>query len=66
MTAEILNNLHAEPQSSFMLRDILPGAGGRLTLGAMPLRIHGNRTVRGRGGRGTGRNGLQLGFQFEV
>jgi hypothetical protein len=27
MTAEILNQLHAGPQSDFLLRDILPGAG---------------------------------------
>jgi hypothetical protein len=26
MTAEILNYLHTEPQSDFLLRDILPGA----------------------------------------
>ena len=41
MTVEILNHLQAEPQSDFMLRDILPGAGwapyiGRDVVAAWP------------------------------
>ena len=66
MTAEILNHLHAEPQSSFMLRDILPGAAwapyiGRDLAGSWPS----NHSLDV-GAEEAGLNGSPRAFSFEA
>jgi hypothetical protein len=65
MTAEILNQLHAGPQSDFLLRDILPGAGWAPYIGRDAAEDS-QEPFEAEGDDGTSRNGLQLGFQFEV
>jgi len=66
MTVEILNNLHAEPQSSFMLRDILPGAGWAPYVGRdLTFARKSNRFVEVGADEG-GLNGVQIGFPLEA
>ncbi len=66
MTAEILNHLHAEVQSSFMLRDILPGAAWAPYIGRdLDDEWQANRMLAVDEEEG-GWNGLEYAFSFEV
>lgn len=67
MTAEILNHLHAEPQSSFMLRDILPGAAWAPYIGRdLALAWQSSNRLFEAGADEGGSNGLQYAFPFEI
>ena len=66
MTAEILNHLHAEPQSSFMLRDILPGAAWAPYIGReLSFARNSNRLVEVDADEG-GLSGPLYAFSFEA
>ncbi len=66
MTAEILNQLYAEPQSDFMLRDILPGAGWAPYVGRDVAVVWQAHRLLELGAEEGGLNGPQLAFSFEV
>jgi hypothetical protein len=66
MTAEILNHLHAEPQSSFMLRDILPGVAWAPCIGrGLAAAWQADRLLEVSEEEG-GWNGLEYAFSFEI
>jgi hypothetical protein len=66
MTAEILNHLHAEQQSSFMLRDILPGAAWAPYTGRDLAAGWESQRLLEVGAEEGGSNGAQYAFSFEA
>jgi len=67
MTAEILNHLQAEPQSDFLLRDILPGAAWAPYVGRdIAVAWTSNRGLEAGAEEGSGLKGSLFDFSFEV
>ena len=62
MTAEILNHLYAELQSSFMLRDILPGAAWAPYIGRDLALAWNSKRSSEVGAEEGGFNGVPFGF----